>query len=588
MKIAVIGGNGQIGNYLLPMLVHEGHNVVSICRSNKGYFRDAPEFAEVQEVRLDRDDEDFAQQVAQLGCDVVVDIICFTKQQAQAMVEALGDTVRHYVCVGSIWIHGHAASVPLFEDECRTPTDEYGRNKLQITDYLMEQWQTNQFPATVVHPGHIVAPGFSSIVGPQGNRNMGIFEALRDGREVTLPNMGLETLHHVHAGDVAGIIDAVIRVGRPTFGEEYHAVSQRAITLRGFCEEVAALYNKEAVLRFLPIDEFVKSVSEQDAADTLEHISRSPSCAIMKTRNQLGYLSRTTMETIREHLVALGMLEPSGMLHSESNHKKSRLSIFNRKAIAKNCNEFYSIYDETEGMTNEMCQAKIIHTRFVAQNCNDIARSLGFDDYDTDLAWIIGELHDYARFGQIVVTHTFKDSDELNHAKIGANLLFERNMVEDLIPNFSEVSEEDRVVMKKAVAHHSDFHLPNDLTKREYAFCQLIRDADQLDIFRTIVESGWETIYGRTKEEILASDFSPEILEAFHTHQLADYSKRKTPADFHLAHIALCFGLHSAAARTRAMEQGYLWQMMDIEFTQPEVQRTFESIMDEVHTYLHA
>lgn len=36
------------------------------------------------------------------------------------------------------------------------------------------------------------------------------------------------------------------------------------------------------------------------------------------------------------------------------------------------------------------------------------------------------------------------------------------------------------------------------------------------------------------------------------------------------------------------MEQGYLWQMMDIEFTQPEVQRTFESIMDEVHTYLHA
>ncbi|MDO4796741.1 MAG: NAD-dependent epimerase/dehydratase family protein [Coriobacteriales bacterium] len=586
MRIAVIGGKGQIGNYLLPMLVHEGHEVVSVCRGNIDYFRDAPEFAEVKEAHLNRLDDDFAQRVAELGCDVVVDIICFTQPQAQAMVEALADSVEHYVCVGSIWIHGHATSVPLFEDECRTPTDTYGKNKLAITDYLKEQWETRGFPATIVHPGHIVAPGFSSIVGPQGNRDLGVIEALRDGREVTLPNMGLETLHHVHAGDVAGIIDAVIRMGRPTFGEEYHAVSQRAITLRGFCEEVAALWGKEAVLRFLPFDEFAKGVSPQDAADTLEHISRSPSCSPTKALRELGYLSRTTMETIREHLVALGMLSPSGMLHSEMGHKHSRVSIFNRKAIAQNCNEFYSIYDETEGMTHDMCQAKIIHTRFVAQNCNDIARSLKLDDYDTDLAWIIGELHDYARLGQIVVTHTFKDSDEFNHAKVGARLLFERGMVEDIIPNYSEVGEEDREVMRKAVAHHSDFHLPTDLSRRERMFCQLIRDADQLDIFRTIVESGWKTIYGRTKEEILASDFSPEITEAFYRHELADYSKRKTPADFHLAHIALCFGLQSRAAHLRVLEQGYLRQMMDIEFTQPEVQRTYEGLVAEVEAYL--
>ncbi len=47
------------------------------------------------------------------------------------------------------------------------------------------------------------------------------------------------------------------------------------------------------------------------------------------------------------------------------------------------------------------------------------------------------------------------------------------------------------------------------------------------------------------------------IAEAFYEHRLAEYSKRVTPADFHMAHIALCFGLGSASARQRAVEQGY-------------------------------
>ena len=177
-----------------------------------------------------------------------------------------------------------------------------------MTDYLAGLWKTEQYPATIVHPGHIVAPGFSSIVGPQGNRNLGVVEALPDGREVTLPNFGLETLHHVHAEDLAGIIDATIKVGDATFGQEYHAVTPRAITLRGFCEEVAALYGQQAKLRFLPFDEFAKGVSKQEAADTLEHISRSPSCSADKTERELSYVTKTTMETVKEHLSALGML----------------------------------------------------------------------------------------------------------------------------------------------------------------------------------------------------------------------------------------------------------------------------------------
>lgn len=99
-------------------------------------------------------------------------------------------------------------------------------------------------------------------------------------------------------------------------------------------------------------------------------------------------------------------------------------------------------------------------------------------------------------------------------------------MIDDIIPNYGEACDEDKRVMEKVVYHHSDFHLPDGLTERQRLFCDIICDADQLDIFRTIVESGWVTIYGRTKKVILASDFSDEIVQAFYRRELADYSKR--------------------------------------------------------------
>ena len=293
----------------MPLLVHEGHDVFCVCRGKGDFVHVTPELDQVTKVYLGRGEEGFEQRVAELGCDVVVDIICFTKAEAERMALALAGSVKHYVAVGSIWIRGPAVCVPTFEDECRNPMDAYGIGKLELTDYLMDLSKREGFPATVVHPGHIVTPGYSSIVGPQGNRNTDVIEALREGREVLLPNLGLETIHPVHVADVAGIIDAVIRTGSPTFGQEYHAVSQRAITLRGFCQEVARLYGKEANLRFVSLDEFRLEVGDDDVVCTLEHIFHSPSCSPIKAERELGYVTKTTMETIEEHLEALGLLK---------------------------------------------------------------------------------------------------------------------------------------------------------------------------------------------------------------------------------------------------------------------------------------
>ena len=251
-------------------------------------------------------------------------------------------------------------------------------------------------------------------------------------------------------------------------------------------------------------------------------------------------------------------------------------TIFDKKAIKQNCEEFFSLYNETKGKIYDMCELKKVHTQEVATNCCYIAKNIGLSEYDCDLAWIIGELHDFARFGQAIVTKTFRDNDKYNHAKFGARLLFKYGMVDDIIFNYAQVPHEDKTVMEKAVYYHSDLKLPDDLTEREILFCNIIRWADQIDIFRAIASSTFETIYGCSKEDMLSSpDISDAILAAFPRHELADYSKRVTLADYRLAHIAICFGLKNTFAKQRAVEQGYLQQLMDIEFYDAKVQEKY-------------
>ena len=112
-----------------------------------------------------------------------------------------------------------------------------------IEAFLLDQARKTGFPATIIHPGHIVGPGWAPL-NPAGNFNPAVFSTLARGERLTLPNFGLETVHHVHADDVAGLIMAAIENWRAATGESFNAVSGGALTLRGFAEGMADWFGR--------------------------------------------------------------------------------------------------------------------------------------------------------------------------------------------------------------------------------------------------------------------------------------------------------------------------------------------------------
>jgi len=306
-KVVVIGGRGKVGGYLVPMLVKEGFEVVSVSRGMTNTYVQNDAWNEVRIVELDRDKPGFEESIAGLNADIVIDMICFKNIDMKRLIDALRGSISHYLVCGTIWIHGRSGAVPVLEDECRTPPDEYGIEKDAMDVEISNQFAKSSFPGTSVHPGHIVCPG-DIPVNPQGFKSLKAFEMLRDGQPIHLPNFGMETLHHVHAQDVAGVFLAAIRAGKAAFGEGYHAVSPRAVSLSGYAEEAAGWFGKKADIRYEPFDTWKARVTPGDALMTKEHIERSPSVSMEKARAELGFVPKhTTYEAVRECIASFGL-----------------------------------------------------------------------------------------------------------------------------------------------------------------------------------------------------------------------------------------------------------------------------------------
>jgi nucleoside-diphosphate-sugar epimerase len=295
MRIVIIGGTGHIGTYLVPRLVMRGHEVIVLSRGTREPYSDSGAWKLASRQRVDRQAEEkagsFAGRVAALRPDVVIDLVCFTPESARHIVEGLRGRVGHYLFCGTIWVHGHSEVVPTVEAMPRAPFGDYGIRKAEIEAWLLAETARGGLRATVVHPGHIVGPGWAPL-NPAGHFNPEVFRAIAEGRELALPNLGLETVHHVHADDVAQVFQLALERPATAVGESFHAVSPAALTLRGYAEAMARWFGVQPRLAFLPWEEWKKGVSAQEAQSTWDHIAHSPNCSIEKARRLLGYTPR--------------------------------------------------------------------------------------------------------------------------------------------------------------------------------------------------------------------------------------------------------------------------------------------------------
>jgi nucleoside-diphosphate-sugar epimerase len=309
MRVVIIGGSGHIGSYLTPRLLEAGHSVLCVSRGMRQPYVAHAAWKRVEHVVLDRTAVEaagaFGMKIRDLEPDCVIDLTAYTRESTQQLVEALRGTVQQFLHCGTIWVHGPSVEVPVTEDQPRRPISDYGVRKAEIEAYLLDAARRHRFPATVLHPGHLVGTGWIPL-NPAANFNPAVFADLAAGGEVALPNLGRETLHHVHADDVAQAFVQAMAHWSGAVGESFHVVSPAAVSMAGYAEAVAGWFGQQPRIKFLPWEEWRSTVPEKDAKITWDHIARSPNCSIRKAERLLDYRPRyRSLEAVRESVAWL-------------------------------------------------------------------------------------------------------------------------------------------------------------------------------------------------------------------------------------------------------------------------------------------
>ncbi len=244
---------------------------------------------------------------------------------------------------------------------------------------------------------------------------------------------------------------------------------------------------------------------------------------------------------------------------------------------------------------NPRVALKIEHTLRVAELAEQIARAQGFTPAGVDLCWLAGLLHDIGRFEQLRRWDTFSDRTSADHAAIGVDVLFEgathlddpavvnaaptpqpsdaafmeHNAAHGALEAFApEVAADTAAaaLIRAAVGHHSAFRLPDELDVRTRAVCDVVRDADKIDILRVTCADSVETVLGLSEDELLASAISPDAENGFFSHRCLSRTERHEPADYLIGLACFTYELVYPASLEIAFEEGHIFEPFERPF----------------------
>ena len=143
----------------------------------------------------------------------------------------------------------------------------------------------------------------------------------------------------------------------------------------------------------------------------------------------------------------------------------------NMEKYRKVFNQYFKRFDIRE----KDILRKFHHSYRVMEYAKEIGKSLNFDEHDIWLCQMIGLFHDIGRFEQWTKYHTFWDKDSIDHGNLSYKIIQEEDILK-------EVSDIDKNIILTAVRYHNKYDLNEITDERIKLFCEIVRDADKLDI----------------------------------------------------------------------------------------------------------
>lgn len=224
-------------------------------------------------------------------------------------------------------------------------------------------------------------------------------------------------------------------------------------------------------------------------------------------------------------------------------------------------------------------EIKLEHTFRVCNESKIICKAIGLDETSTEIADIIALLHDAGRFEQFKKYNTFSDRKSINHAVLAVTITEENQLLKHLPPDKQNI-------IKKAILYHNLRELPTDMNETEALFCNIVRDADKLDIYRIVAQH--YTNPDPLNKDIVeigvedSSEITDKVCQSILDGKTVDYKDLRTLNDFKLAQIGWVFDFYFPISLSLIKSRGHF----DTIKSQIPVTVLTTEVLDKVESFL--
>lgn len=216
-----------------------------------------------------------------------------------------------------------------------------------------------------------------------------------------------------------------------------------------------------------------------------------------------------------------------------------------KKRLIKEFRKYVNKFDRKDYAIN----LKYNHSIRVMNISQYIAKKLNLSKEDIQLAILIGLLHDYGRFEQWTKYKTFCDLISLDHGDLGVNLLFESG---DIKKYTNILNNED--ILINAIKYHNKYSYPNSLDEKNKLFCNIIRDADKLDILN--IFSNGTLIF-----EVVDDEISSKVRKDFFGNKSINIEDVENKNDEIILKLAMIYDLRYNVSFEYLDKKKYIWKI---------------------------
>ncbi len=261
MKVLLIGGTGLISLGIVKHLLARGATVAMFNRGEREQAVSASNGVEV--LRGDRNDEAaFARAIKGRTWDVVIDMICFTPEQAEVSVRLFGGKCAHFIFCSTVCTYGTKVPPHIFVDESfpQESVSTYGKDKLLCEQIFARAHGENKFQLTTIRPSHTYGPGSPLIDNLEPDAVA--WDRIERGLPVICAGDGLGLWVSTHRDD-CGKLFAYGALNPKTYGQSYNATHDVHMTWEQYYRIVGGVLGKPVELLYLPADRIWKRAPER-------------------------------------------------------------------------------------------------------------------------------------------------------------------------------------------------------------------------------------------------------------------------------------------------------------------------------------